>query len=166
MYRFVVEIIVFTLITMFCLSVFGQNWQDEEHVWDEEKQEWVVKNKAHGRVTNGEGDSKPARKKKNKRKDKTDFTIGSRSSDSNESDENKGNLKRQRYLQLKKAKKEYYERTGEPMPKSLQYIIKNGGRYPNTRHVPYCAAHRSGVYAASNIMVYPTLKEYMVSRGN
>ena len=37
-------------ISTSCLPVYGQNWQDEEHVWDEDKQEWVVKNKAHGRV--------------------------------------------------------------------------------------------------------------------
>jgi len=167
MRRFILEVFIFTMISMLCFSVFGQNWQDEDHVWDEEKQEWVVKNKAHGRVVNVEDDnSKPVKKKKKKREDKTDFTIGSKSSDSTESGKNKGNLKRQRYLQLKKAKKEYYEKTGEPMPKNLQYIIMNGGRYPDRRHAPYCAAHRGGVYAASNIMVYPSLKEYMVSRGH
>ena len=52
MWRFILEVIVFSLISMLCFSAFGQNWQDEEHVWDEEKQEWVVKNKAHGRVVN------------------------------------------------------------------------------------------------------------------
>jgi len=52
MRRFTIEVIIFTLISMLCFSAFGQNWQDEEHVWDEEKQEWVVKNKAGGRVTN------------------------------------------------------------------------------------------------------------------
>lgn len=35
-----------------CISVFGQNWQDENHVWNEEKGEWEVDNKAGGRVTN------------------------------------------------------------------------------------------------------------------
>ena len=35
---------------MFCLNLFGQNWQDEQHVWNEEKGEWEVNNKAHGRV--------------------------------------------------------------------------------------------------------------------
>jgi len=42
--------IIFTVISTICFSVYGQNWQDEQHVWDEEKQEWVVKNEAHGRV--------------------------------------------------------------------------------------------------------------------
>ena len=46
MQRFIVNIIVFTVISTFCLSVFAQDWQDEQHVWDEEKGEWVVKNKA------------------------------------------------------------------------------------------------------------------------
>jgi len=50
MQRFVVEIIVFTVISTFCLSVFGQNWQDEEHVWNEDKGRFEVHNKAHGRV--------------------------------------------------------------------------------------------------------------------
>ena len=35
---------------MLCFSVFGQDWQDEQHVWDEDKGKWVVKNEAHGRV--------------------------------------------------------------------------------------------------------------------
>jgi len=35
---------------MFCFAVFGQNWQDENMVWDEDKGEWVVTNKAWGRV--------------------------------------------------------------------------------------------------------------------
>jgi len=50
MWRFILEVFVFTVISMFCLSMFGQGWQDEEHVWDEEKQKWVVKNKAGGRI--------------------------------------------------------------------------------------------------------------------
>jgi hypothetical protein len=50
MRRFILEIFIFTLISMFCFSVFGQNWQDENMVWDEEKGEWVVTNRAHGRV--------------------------------------------------------------------------------------------------------------------
>jgi len=37
---------------MLCFSAFGQDWQDEEHVWNEEKGEWEVKNKAGGRITN------------------------------------------------------------------------------------------------------------------
>lgn len=39
-----------------CFGVFGQDWQDEEHVWDEGKQQWVVKNKAGGRVVNVDKD--------------------------------------------------------------------------------------------------------------
>ena len=35
---------------LFCQTCFGQDWQDEEHTWNEEKGEWEVKNKAHGRV--------------------------------------------------------------------------------------------------------------------
>lgn len=35
---------------MLCFSVFGQDWQDEQHVWDEDKGKWVVKNEAHGRI--------------------------------------------------------------------------------------------------------------------
>ena len=54
MRRFILEIVIFTLISMFCFSVFGQNWQDENMVWDEEKGKWVVTNKAHGRVNVGE----------------------------------------------------------------------------------------------------------------
>ncbi len=50
MWRFILEVIVFSLISMLCFSVFGQNWQDEEHVWDEERQEWVVQNRAQGRI--------------------------------------------------------------------------------------------------------------------
>ena len=56
---FIIEIIVFTLIAMFCFSVFGQDWQDENHVWDEEKGEWVVKNRAGGRVTNTDTQIQP-----------------------------------------------------------------------------------------------------------
>ena len=47
---FILEIVIFTLISMFCLNLFGQNWQDEQHVWNEETGEWEVNNKAHGRV--------------------------------------------------------------------------------------------------------------------
>lgn len=39
-------------------KVNAQNWQDEEHVWDEEKQKWVVNNKGHGRVVNNPGAEK------------------------------------------------------------------------------------------------------------
>lgn len=51
---FIIEIIVFTLIAMFCFSVFGQDWQDEEHVWNEETGEWEVENRVGGRVVNTE----------------------------------------------------------------------------------------------------------------
>lgn len=50
MIRFILEIIVFTLIAMLCFSVYGQGWQDEEHIWNEEKGRFEVHNKAHGRV--------------------------------------------------------------------------------------------------------------------
>jgi len=50
MRRFILEIFIFTLISMLCFSVFGQDWQDEDHVWNEEKGEWEVHNKAGGRV--------------------------------------------------------------------------------------------------------------------
>ena len=30
---------------MFCFSVLGQDWRDEDMVWDEDKGEWVVQNK-------------------------------------------------------------------------------------------------------------------------
>ena len=29
-----------------CLSAFGQGWEDEQHVWNEEKGKWEVNNKA------------------------------------------------------------------------------------------------------------------------
>ncbi len=35
---------------MMCISVFGQNWQDEQHVWNEEKGKWEIQNRAHGRA--------------------------------------------------------------------------------------------------------------------
>ena len=54
MRRFILEIFIFTLISMLCFSVFGQNWQDEEHVWSEEKGRFEVHNKAHGRTVNSE----------------------------------------------------------------------------------------------------------------
>ena len=60
--RFIIEILI-TLIVLvllgcvFCIPAYSQNWQDEEHVWDEEKQEWVVKNRAGGRVNAEEEDS-------------------------------------------------------------------------------------------------------------
>ncbi len=50
---------------MVCISVFGQNWQDEKMEWDEEKQEWVVTNRAHGRV-NAEDDGIEERKVRNR----------------------------------------------------------------------------------------------------
>tara|TARA_Y100000592_G_scaffold100659_1_gene181809 strand:+ start:11708 stop:12214 length:507 start_codon:yes stop_codon:yes gene_type:complete len=55
--RFIIEILVTLIVIVilgciFCIPAYGQNWQDEEHVWDEGKQEWVVKNRAGGRVTN------------------------------------------------------------------------------------------------------------------
>jgi hypothetical protein len=52
MRRFILEIFIFTLISMLCFSVYGQNWQDEEHVWSEEKGRFEVHNRAHGRVAN------------------------------------------------------------------------------------------------------------------
>jgi hypothetical protein len=50
MRQFILEVFIFTLITMLCISVFGQNWQDEKMEWDEEKGEWVVTNPARGRI--------------------------------------------------------------------------------------------------------------------
>lgn len=44
-------------ISTSCLPVYGQNWQDEEHVWNEEKGRFEVHNKAHGRV-----DAQPQKK--------------------------------------------------------------------------------------------------------
>ena len=46
MRQFIVEIIIFTILSMICFSIYGDDWRDEEHVWNEEKKEWViVKNK-------------------------------------------------------------------------------------------------------------------------
>ena len=39
--------VVFLLVVS---TAYGQNWQDEQHVWNEEKGKWEVTNKAHGRV--------------------------------------------------------------------------------------------------------------------
>ena len=50
MRRFILEIFIFTLISMLCFSVFGQNWQDEKHVWNEEKGRFEVHNRAQGRA--------------------------------------------------------------------------------------------------------------------
>ena len=46
MRTFILEIVIFTLISMLCFSVYGQGWQDEDHVWNEEKGEWEIHNKA------------------------------------------------------------------------------------------------------------------------
>ena len=62
MRRFIIEIFVFTLISMLCFSLFGRDWQDEQHVWDEEKGEWVVKNKAHGRVVDNGNENMEGKK--------------------------------------------------------------------------------------------------------
>ena len=59
MRRFIIEIFVFTLISMLCFSVFGQDWQDESMVWDEEKGKWVVTNRAGGRITNSPSQTQP-----------------------------------------------------------------------------------------------------------
>ena len=40
----------FVFMVLFCDICSGQDWKDEQHVWDEEKGKWVVSNKAHGRV--------------------------------------------------------------------------------------------------------------------
>ena len=48
MRRFVLEVVIFTLISMICFSVFGQpvqDWQDEDMVWNEKKGEWETHNK-------------------------------------------------------------------------------------------------------------------------
>ncbi len=59
MFRFVAGVIIYTLISMLCFSVFGQGWQDEEHVWNEETQQWDVHNKAVVAVPNND---KPEKK--------------------------------------------------------------------------------------------------------
>lgn len=58
MRRFTIGFVIFTVL---CSTVFGQNWQDENMVWDEEKQEWVVSNRAHGRVNADEGEGEGAK---------------------------------------------------------------------------------------------------------
>jgi len=40
----------FVLTLLFCDICSGQNWQDEKHVWNEEKGRFEVHNKAHGRI--------------------------------------------------------------------------------------------------------------------
>jgi len=50
MRRFILGVIIFTLMSMFCFSVFGKDWRDEEHIWNEEKGRFEVHNKAHGRI--------------------------------------------------------------------------------------------------------------------
>jgi hypothetical protein len=57
MRQFIVEILVTLIILVllgciFCIPGYGQDWQDEQHVWNEEKGEWEVENRAGGRVTN------------------------------------------------------------------------------------------------------------------
>jgi len=46
MRKFILEVVIFTLISMLCFSVYGQGWQDEEHVWNEDKGRFEVHNKA------------------------------------------------------------------------------------------------------------------------
>ena len=43
------------IILALCLPVYGQNWQDEEHVWNEETQQWDVRNRAGGRTLPEDG---------------------------------------------------------------------------------------------------------------
>ena len=55
MWRFIIEILVTLIVVVllgcvFCIPGYSQNWQDEQHVWNEEKGEWEVKNKARGRA--------------------------------------------------------------------------------------------------------------------
>ena len=38
----IVDILLFAIITFLCISVFGEDWRDENMVWDEEKQKWVT----------------------------------------------------------------------------------------------------------------------------
>lgn len=48
MQRFILEVVIFTVISMICFSVFGQpvqDWQDEEHIWNEDKGEWEIHTK-------------------------------------------------------------------------------------------------------------------------
>lgn len=51
MRQFIIEILV-TLIVLvllgciFCIPGYGQDWQDEEHVWNAERGEWEVRNRA------------------------------------------------------------------------------------------------------------------------
>ena len=63
---FILEVIVFTLVSMFCFSVFGDDWRDEDMVWDEDKGEWVTVDKPR---------SEP-QKKKDKIKDRANFNMG------------------------------------------------------------------------------------------
>jgi hypothetical protein len=42
--------LTFGIVVLLSASVQAQNWQDEEHVWNEEKGKWEVSNKAGGRV--------------------------------------------------------------------------------------------------------------------
>ena len=54
MRELIVGLIVFGLVC----SSNAQNWQDEEHVWNEEKGEWEVRNKAHGRIDEKPGNDR------------------------------------------------------------------------------------------------------------
>jgi hypothetical protein len=59
MWRFIIEILVTLIVVVllgcvFCIPAYSQNWQDEEHVWSEEKGRFEVHNRAHGRTVNSE----------------------------------------------------------------------------------------------------------------
>ena len=66
MFRFVAGVIIYTLISMLCFSVFGQGWQDEDMVWNEEKQEWDFPIKKKDEVSG-----------QDKKKSEPQFIIGS-----------------------------------------------------------------------------------------
>ena len=47
-------------LIIFCVvrTASGQNWQDEEHVWNEDEGKWEVKNRAGGRIEANVGNAK------------------------------------------------------------------------------------------------------------
>ena len=134
MRRFILEIVIFTLVSMLCFSVFADDWEDTQYVWDKDK----------GRMVEVPVDKKPSTNAKDKDKDKEPkFKMGSK--------RKKG--KKEKTVEQRQAEKDRKDHQRlKRVEKKMRYARHRGrwGEYEywygTYQIVQSCMGHRYSVY--------------------
>lgn len=163
-------------LIIFCVvcTASGQSWQDEEHVWNEEKGKWEVINKAGATVTNVEPSSHTAIKNRpfegepwekylsknvkygRRAPSEWELNEAKRKYSANEALKERGRQKaeeRKQIIAYRRATGWYDERRNAGLYQGTgayrMFVGYNQYRAPNRYHQSSCVAHRTSFYDTS-----------------